>query len=66
MRLNMKKITFDRAYSFLADYCGFTLEELALVCSGWGSTMETLNTACHVRFGMTVEQLMEDYPAACK
>lgn len=55
-----KTVEFDEAYQFLADYCGFTLEELALVCSGWGSNMDTLNTVAHVRFGMDVEQLMED------
>lgn len=52
---------FNEAYNYLIDNGLFTEEELKLVCSGWGSNMDTLNRICQVRYGMDVDQLEDEH-----
>ena len=49
-----------KVYEDLIDHDLFTQAELDLVTNGWGLNMDTLNTACQVRFGMDADQVLEE------
>lgn len=44
-------MSIEQAWNYLTESGTATDEELALVTSGWGNTMETLETVLYVRTG---------------
>lgn len=53
-------MTFDEIWNSLVEYEIATDEELDLVCTGFGATIDNLNTVLYVRTGYRdMEQFLE-------